>query len=388
MSTPETSRHFEKFTDPKTGIVSWVLKTQVTLQQQGFYFVNRAMDEMGRYLWFYCTNPPAMYMTLGVVDFEDDEVRWFPETEFSGECPLVDVDTGCAIYGGAQGIFRRSPKKDVPLEKLFDLPPEIKKYGPPSRLATHLTYSPDKSRLFMDVRSGDHFILGSLSLEDGSFQVWREYDYCRNHAQFNPTIPDLALCAEDFWTDQTTNTFHVIRHNDKGQFMRLWTLRPDGSETLYPPLNGERATHEWWSRDGQVLYYCKYNPENAIPGASGNNGIAGIRLSTGEHKLYAPVPAWHGYSSLRDEFFVYDENDIFYRGCPSRVGFYNYVTGKQVFIVSQNPAIAPREKPSVYHLDPHPQLVKNDEYVSYTIAQKGYTQVALCPVDQLLAATK
>ncbi len=388
MYNPETSKHFEPFIDPKTGVKSYVLKTKVAGQQQGFYFVNRAMDEQGRYLWFYCTNPPAVYMTLGVVDFEDDEVRWFPETEFFPECPLIDMDTGDAIYGGSQGIFRRSPKADRPLEKLCDLPPEIKKYGPPSRLATHLTYSPDKKRLFMDARSGDKFILGDLCLADGSFRVWREYDYCRNHAQLNPVVPDLVLCAEDFWTDQATNTFHVIRTNEQGVFMRLWTLTPDGQETLWPPLNGERATHEWWSRDGKILYYCKYNPNTGIPGCTGNNGITGINLETGEHKVHAPVPAWHGYSSLHDDFFVYDENDVFYRGCPSRVGFYNAATGKQLYIVSQNPAIAPKEKPSVYHLDPHPQLVYGDRYVGYTIAQKGYTQAALCPVDQLLEATK
>ena len=85
MYNPETSKHFEPFIDPKTGVKSYVLKTKVAGQQQGFYFVNRAMDEQGRYLWFYCTNPPAVYMTLGVVDFEDDEVRWFPLDEVCEE---------------------------------------------------------------------------------------------------------------------------------------------------------------------------------------------------------------------------------------------------------------------------------------------------------------
>ena len=381
MYTPETSKHFELFVDPVSGVKSYVLSTKVALQQQSFYFVNRAMDDAGRYLWFYCSNPPAMYRTLGVVDFETDEVRCFPETEFIGG-PLVDTDTGDAIYGAHQGIYKKSPKAGEPPLRLCPIPEELKKYGPPSRIATHITATPDKSELFLDARSGDHFILGTLSLKNGRFRVWREYDYCRNHAQLNPANGDLVLYAEDHWTDNATNTRNVIRYNDKGEFMRLWTMTRDGAETMYPPLNGERATHEWWSRDGKILYYCKYTR------GEGNNGITGINLETGEHKVYAPVRAWHGFSSLHDDFFVYDENDVFYRGTPSRVGFYNAATGRQVYIVTQNPALAPRENPSPYHLDPHPQLVCDDRYMSFTIAQKGYTEVALTPVDQLLEATK
>ena len=390
MYTPETSRHFELFTDPKTGVRTWVLATQVAGQMQGFYFVNRSMDRQGRYLWFYCTNPPAAYQTLGVMDFEDDEVRAFPETECLGGASntLIDQDTGEAIFGGPQGIFRKSPKGDRPPEKICDLPRELFKYGFPLSLGTHFTYSPDKTKIFMDARSGDHFILGALTLKDGSFKAWREYDYCRNHAQFNPAREDLALCAEDFWTDMATGTHHVIRFNDRNEFMRLWTLRPDGSETLYPPLDGQRATHEWWSRDGRILYYCKYDPTGVPAGVTGNNGIAGVNIDTLEHKVYAPVPAWHGDSSKDDTYFVYDENDVFYRGTPSRVGFYNAVTKKQLYIVSQNAALASRDCPSHYHLDPHPHLVADDRYVCHTLAQKGYPQVALTPTDQLLEATR
>ena len=60
MYTPETSKHFDLFVDPVSGVKSYVLKTKVALQQQSFYFVNRAMDDAGRFLWFYCSNPPAM----------------------------------------------------------------------------------------------------------------------------------------------------------------------------------------------------------------------------------------------------------------------------------------------------------------------------------------
>ena len=381
MFTPETSGHFRLFTDPVSGMKSYVLNTKAAAGQQSFYFVNRAMDDHGRYLWFYCYYPPAAYRTLGVVDFETDEVRVFPETQFIGG-PLVDTDTGDAYFGSPQGIFRKSPKADRPVEKLAPVPQAISRYYPVLSLATHMTFNRAKDALYLDARAGDHFIHGLLSLKDGSFHVWREFDYCRNHAQLNPADDGIVLYAEDHWTDCAAGRTNRIRYNENGEFMRLWTMTPDGTETMYPPLNGQRATHEWWSRNGEILYYCKYTNEE------GNNGIAGINLKTGEHRVYAPVRAWHGFSSIDDDFYVYDENDVFYRGTPSRVGFYNAGTGKQVYIVTQNPALAPRDNPSPYHLDPHPQLVFSDRYVSYTIAQNGYTEVAVAPVGQLLRATE
>ncbi len=384
----ERSRHFRTFTDPLSGVKSYVLDTKVAKAQQGFYFVNPSMDDAGRYLWFYCYFPPASYHVLGVADFEDDEVRCFPDTQFMGG-PLVDTDTGECIFGCAQGIFIKSPKADKPPVKLCDVPKELKNRGLLLSLATHLTFSPDKSEIYLDARAGDKFVHGSVRLSDGSFTLWKEFDYCRNHAQFNPADKDLVLIAEDFWSEVESGKAHVIRYNELGEFMRLWTLTRDGKETLYPPLDGERATHEWWSRDGRILYYCKYTTEtlHTAAGVSGNNAIAGIDIKTGAHRVYAPVPAWHGFSSMRDEYFVYDENDVFYRGTPSRVGFYNAVSGKQVYIVSQNPALASPDRPSPYHLDPHPRFVCRDRYVCYTIAQNGYTEVALCETAPLIDMT-
>lgn len=380
MVNASASRHFHPFVDPVTKVVSHVLDADLPGRQQSFYYVNRAMDEQGRFLWFYCYFPPAAYRVLGVMDFEDDCVRCFPETQFLGG-PLVDVDSGECIFASPQGFYIKSPK-DRAAVKLCDLPREITRYGSPSSLATHLTYSPDKTELFMDARVNDRFILGTLRLSDGSFTVWKECGYCRNHAQFNPVNGDLVLLAEDHWNDHIDGSRHPIRYNQNGEFMRLWTLTRNGKETLYPPLGGQRATHEWWSRDGKTLYYCKYTSLE-----EGNNGVTGINLETGEHKVYCPVPAWHAFSSLCDDFFVYDENDVFYRGTPSRVGFYNYKTGRQLYIVSQNPALAPADRPSVYHLDPHPQLVCRDQYVCYTLAQKGCTEVALTETAPLLSRT-
>ena len=57
MYTPETSRHFTKRIDPKSGMTYYILSTRVAPIQQGFYFVNSGADAAGRYLWFYCAFP-------------------------------------------------------------------------------------------------------------------------------------------------------------------------------------------------------------------------------------------------------------------------------------------------------------------------------------------
>lgn len=381
MKTVETSRHFQRRQDPQTGAVYYTLETHVASQQQSFYFVNPSMTDDCRYLWFYCSFPPAMYRTLGCVDLERDEVHHFPETEFIGG-PLVDLSSGDVLFGGHQGFFRRSPRPAEALQKICDVPEALRTHGAPSSLGTHLTYSPDKKEIFVDARSGDRFIAGSLSLETGAFEQWQAWDYCRNHAQFNPVDKDLVLMAEDHFIGQADGVFHPIRYNDKGEFMRLWTVKRTGEDTMYPPLDGQRATHEWWSADGRKIYYCKYTMEG------GNNAVASLDLSTGVHEVVAPVRAWHAFTSKDESYLVFDENDVFYRGTPSKVGLHNVNTGKTIYIVSDNPALAPRNRPSSYHLDPHPQLVGDERYVAFTTSILGRTDVALAPVSPLLEMTR
>lgn len=381
MTSIETSRHFERHQDPQTGALYFTLTTHVASQQQSFYFVNPSMTDDCRYLWFYCSFPPAMYRTLGLVDFDADEVHHFPETEFIGG-PLVDLHSGDVLFAGHQGFFRRSPRPAEPLEEICAVPDALRKYGAPSSLGTHLTFSPDRQEIFIDARSGDRFIAGSLALDTGAFTPWREWDYCRNHAQFNPVNRDLVLMAEDHFLGKADGAFHPIRYNEKGEFMRLWTVQRDGGETMYPPLDGQRATHEWWSADGRKIYYCKYTME------AGNNGVSRIDLDTGAHEVVAPVRAWHAFSSRDESYLVFDENEVFYRGTPSKVGLYNVSTGKSIYIVSNNPALAPRSQPSSYHLDPHPQLVGDERYVAFTTSVLGRADVALAPVAPLLAATR
>ena len=71
MKTPETSRHFEEWTDPASGVVSYVLKTHVAQQQQTFYFTNRSMTKDGQFLWSHAQDSATLcvshYKTKGCI---------------------------------------------------------------------------------------------------------------------------------------------------------------------------------------------------------------------------------------------------------------------------------------------------------------------------------
>ena len=376
MYTIENSKHFVKHTD-ESGAVYYLLSTHVTPQQQGFYFVNPSMDDEARYLWFYCSFPPASYRTLGVVDFTTDEVRHFPETMFSDATPLVDTQTGYAYYADLQAVYKHSPKAGSLPEKVCDLPSAF--FENDARLlnpATHLTFSHDHKKMFLDASTTKGWVAGALTLSTGEFEVYCRPEFCRNHGQFNPVYEDIALMAEDFAPG------FCIRTDENGVFMRLWTVNSKGEEKVWPPLNLERASHEWWSADGRKIYYCKYNTDWV------NNGVCSIDIFTGEHKLVAPVAAWHGFTNTDESLIVFDENNGFYRGCPSKVGMYNVKTGKKVYINTQNPPINPPESPSQYHLDPHPRYNVKDKYIVFTTAVNGHPDVAVAKTSDILPLTE
>ena len=87
MKTPETSSLFEKFTDPGSGCVSYVLRPGcVGYHQQSWYFTQKSMTDDGRYLFFYAEpdervtgqkrmRDTGLLRTLWVIDFAVDRIR-------------------------------------------------------------------------------------------------------------------------------------------------------------------------------------------------------------------------------------------------------------------------------------------------------------------------
>lgn len=380
MKTIETSRLFEKRTDPKSGVPYYLLTAKAATYQQGFYFINNSMTKDGRYLWFYASFPPVFsseLRQLGVIDFEQDEIYLLNDTLFSGAVH-IDADTGTAYFPWENRIFRRAPQKDAKTEEIAAAPTK----GYVSHITEHLSMTRDEKEVFLTVREGNkNFYIGTLEFETGKFTKWADTFFNPGHGQFNPADDNLAYVCCNNHFDLETGEKNGVPVLEDGTLGRMWLAKRDGTLTcIHPTLN--YATHEWWSADGRHLYYC--NP----------GGIWAYDYKADTHTNIHKCRPWHAFSSRDDSMFVYDEVvfdkfDVWYRGCPAKVKFYNCKTQKMIEIASYLPAngFTP-DHPCNYHIDPHPRFTENEKYVVYTTSEMGGADLAMVNVDDLKRMTE
>ncbi len=385
MHTIENSRHFTKQIDPKSGMIFYTLSTRVAPIQQGFYFINSGCDDSRRYVWFYCAFPPASGHCAGVVDFASDEVRFFPDTYGSGW--MVDPLTGELYWGNDSGIYRRSASPYDSPHLVAKKPPELARGR--SMGGTHLTFSPDRSELLIDVQSPLGSYIGTVDVATGEYRHWykTEPGIPYNHAQFCPTNPDLVMVAHEGSPDPKTGKHVSPACTPEGIYPRLQLISRDGTREMRTPLNNY-ATHECWSADGKSIYYCSKQ----------HIAIDFLGESKAESVAYIPIEGgngtWHAHATRDGSAYIVDGSHpnrglTWWRGCPSNVRFYNVATKKLVDLLSYNPEVNgwTPENPSPYHIDPHPRFVRDDEWVSFTTTVNGRVDLALAPTAQLWQAT-
>lgn len=388
MKTPETSKHFVKWVDPNSGVVSYVLKTRVAHYQQSFYFVNRSMTNDGRFLLFYCINPPDNNRTMGVVDFKTDQVREYTQIDGFIASPYLDVETADVYWTSrAQGLFCYSLLSDKK-RKICGVP---KCFPKPKycfhQLVCHLTLNASKTKFFLDSFIDNQAICGDVNIADGNYNEWGRADFMYNHAQFSPTDDNMVFICKEYWRDSATNELQMIPTNKDGVYERLWLWKKGEKELqLIAPINGGGATHEWWGADGKSLYYCAF-PEGLGPISKPGYGIARYDLETSQSTMITTHYASHGHCTADGKYFVFDHNIGDYRGCPHMVFFYNSVTNKRACIVTDNPGYNTAENPSKWHPDPHPNFVCNDKYIVSTLNIDCLMNLLVTPVKPLIKMT-
>ena len=361
---------FTPVTHPESGVTIYLLTRKVAPVQEAFYFVNDSMSADGRYLWFYCAFPPSgtagQGRTLGVVDFERQEVRHFPETQFNHASPFVDPASGEVTWGMGAALYRRGPEAGGAAQWVNEIPADLIGGRPVQRIATHLTRSADGRSFFVDAYIGLQFVFGSLPVDGGDYVEWQRFERNYNHAQFSPTDPDLVLFAQENHPDPITGlTFPIVD--------RLWLLRR-GERAQPLLLEPTRVTHEWWDPAGQHAW-CVWGSDTWR-----------VDIHTKQiEKIAFPRHCWHSHSSRKGDYIIGDSNDRFYRGCPSSVHFLNRHTGKVITLVD-NP-----ERPDFvgrsYHIDPHPRLCSGDRYAVFTTTIRGEIDLAIVPTQDLIDRT-
>ena len=366
----KNSKLFTPYTEPETGVTSYLLTQKVAPVQEAFYFTNENMSADGRYFWFYCAFPPsataAQGRTLGVVDFLTQEVRHFPETQFNEASPMIEEETGEIIWGMGASLWRRGPQADDQVTLINSLPEEIIGSRPIPRLATHLTRSVDGRTYFLDTQIGVQYVFGALPANGDPFEEWYRFQRIYDHAQFNPTDPDEVLFAQEIHGDILTGLTFPITD-------RLWIMRR--GEKPRPILREPRwVSHEWWDPDGKHVW-CVWGNETWR-----------VEVSSGDvEKIPFPHHCWHSHSSQKGEYIIGDSNVKFYRGCPSGVHFLNRKTGKLVKILD-NPAME-NYVGGHYHIDPHPRFSCGDQYGVFTTTVRGEVDVAVVLVKDLIERT-
>ncbi|MBZ0303292.1 MAG: oligogalacturonate lyase family protein [Anaerolineae bacterium] len=365
------SNLFTPWTDPESGVTSYILSKKVAPVQEAFYFVNDSMSGDGRYLWFYCAFPPsgtaAQGRTLGVLDFQTGEVRHFPETQFNHASPYVDPATGWIYWGMGDSLWRRGPQPNECAERVGFIPADLIGSRHIERFATHLTRSADGKEFFVDAGFGLQFVFGTITIETGEYQFWQRFDRNYNHAQFSPTDPDLIVFSQENHPDQVTGQTFRIEN-------RMWLLRR--GEAPRPVFETPTVvTHEWWDRDGQHVWCIK-----------GKQGTWRVNIATqAVEDLAWPKGAWHSHIHTSGQYVIGDTNMRFYRGCPSTVRFLNRETGQDVRLVD-NPEM-PGLVGERYHIDPHPRFCGTEDFVVFTTTVRGEVDVALTPVADLIERT-
>ena len=369
----DLSKHpyFTPYKDPKSGIVSYVLTEKVASLQRHFYFAQPSITADGKYLWFLCFNPPARYMTLGVVslDPENPFIRNFAHAAPMGGNPCVTPE-GDGVYFGVGNVVY---KVDVEgkLEKKITVGPEITHGRPLMRLFTHASISADGENSAMDMKIADRVYMSVGNLKTGEIKLLNKFGREYNHAMFSPVDPALILLDQDWWRDRNSGEYFPIDN-------RMWLINTDATrfEALVPGMfygrDGTEMAHDYFSGDGYVCWsdylYGAYECD----------------LETRKPLLVWKRPIIHSHCSKNREHFVgdYTPYDWSTRGCS--VLFYDRETDKEIEIFSDMPY------PDIwsdryYHVDPHPQFCAKDQYIvceSSVIC--GECGIAITPVSDVI----
>lgn len=390
IKSPETSSLFDRFVDPESGVVSYVLKYGAPDDnRQSLYFVTKSMTEDGRFLVFQYTEGNEKKGLVGqrhlmLADLLTDQVH---DLGVETMTPFIETIQDYMVYGDiARGSFYRrnfdNPSEEI---KLCDIPEELTSIGRIARLATHLTMTQDRKKAFLDteIRTPEgksRYLQGMLNIETGEWDLWGETDWICNHGQLNPHDDSLAMCAWESAWESMGRAYQA----ETGWYPRMWLVRK-GEKTLIPSRDRNFSSHEIWDDDGKGISWCGHGQ------MIDDDCVYHMDLETGEQTKWAVVPgARHNFCSPDNKYVVCDQAPLtWWRGGPWRVAFWNRETEKYVWVYSTREPLMPQNNPSKLHPDPHPHFVMNARYVISTANNAdGHMDLFITPVDQLIEMTK
>ncbi len=175
-----------------------------------------------------------------------------------------------------------------------------------------------------------------------------------NHLQFSPTDPTLLMyCHEGAWQ----------------QVDRIWTIRTDGSHNQLihkRTMELEMAGHEWWSADGDMIYYQLHILRGRVC-----NWIASYNVKTGERiwRYYnTDQSSIHDNSSPDDKLFCGDGDRhspwifLFHPEMVPSEGTFGKNLIKGGYLESEKLVNMSKQE---YHLEPNPIFTPDMKWIVF-----------------------
>jgi hypothetical protein len=377
----DLARHpyFRSWTDPRTGVESFILQKRLAPHQRALYFANPSISGDGKWLWFNSIYPPSRGGILSAVrlDPEAPDMRQFPcATEASGQPYVLPDGSGLWLPIGPT-LYHVDMEGRC--HAICRVPPDI--IGGMHFWGWYSTAMPscDGRHILANLRIGGRWLMAVFQKVGAEWQfkplAWKHE--CFMHGTFSPVHPDLFMICHNHHLDPISglkNEMHV----------RIWLMDTHGK--MFEPLCGDlwwnhnaMGCHEWWAPDG-TIQWCDYA-----------DGVHECDLPTRTRRVIWPHPMCHGQCDSEKRFHVGDENP-YHRDTarPCHVWLFDRRTGNEVAIVHDMPlpaTIAVADARS-YHFDPHPHFSRDNKYVVYTTTVLDRLDVALTPVAAAVARMK
>lgn len=366
----EKHPYFTKYTDPESGVESYLLTEKIAGMYQHFYFSESSVTKDGKYLWIRCTNPPSWFSTLAVVslDAENPFIRHFPQAGIHGGCPRITPEEDGVYYPNDDSIYKVDLEGNV--TRVFRVPAEFLHGRTVTNLSTHCTVSCDGKYMLLDMMTGGAYYVLRVELATGEYKVLNNFGRCYDHAQFSPKKPELFLIDQDWWRDYRSGEYFCIDN-------RIWLMNTEGTrfEPLIPNAfygrSGSEICHDFWSDDGR-LCWVDYSL-----------GAYECDVDTRKVTHVWKRPICHCHANHDRTLWVGDQTPYNWKNEPCKVLFYDRGTNQELPIFSALPE--PPVERGNYHVDPHPQFVCGGKYVAATATVGVETAtVSLTPVKPLL----
>lgn len=366
----DLSKHpyFEEYTDPVSGVRSYILKKIAAPIQQNLYFTHLGgITTDGKYMWIRCAEWPSRTIRYGVVSLDPDApyLRVFNNATFDTTLLSPVPGTHKALFGVRNKVFEIDLEGNT--REILTIDEELIHGRWIEWISTHLSVNSTGELITLDMYIGgkSYMAIGNYRTGEVTHIMKSERHY--NHAQFSPTDPRLFIVDQDWVKDPVSGERFDVDQ-------RIWLM--DIDKTIFEPIdpgnwfrhNNSIYCHDFWSADGYICwpdlleYVYEYN------------------VYTKEKNVVWKRSVCHAHT-LNRRLWVADATP--YGWSPCDVVFFDRDSGKEINIFTALPK--PKYDKSVYHLDPHPAFSPDGSLiVSMTTVKDSEIDIALTPVKELL----